>query len=403
MALLMIMSLVGTAAAAVVEVISQTAAQTNNAPDAFMQTFTPTQSGFITEVAIGKTYDSGNAGSVVIYDGAGPGTVLGSQPVTWNGSDFTLQTVALDTPIAVTAGSTYTLYPTGVQTSSAYSTTGADPYPGGELWRFNASEWESWNDCAAAVRCVAGNFDLTFSVTIESGPDSDGDGVPDLVDAYPNDPTRAVDCPVGYYGAFDCTPAAPGTYVATSGQLTATPCPVGTFSDTAGSVSCTPAPPGTYVDFEGAVQATPCPLGTYSDVAGSVSCTLAPIGYYVDFTGAVAATQCPADTTTNGIGSASPSDCVPVDTDSDGVPDTVDLCPATALPETPPVGWKQNHYIADETGNFVDPNGRQAGVTIVDTAGCSGAQIIDAAGLGNGHIRFGITKSALEGWIASLG
>jgi hypothetical protein len=33
---------------------------------------------------------------------------------------------------------------------------------------------------------------------------------------------------------------------------------------------------------------------------------------------------------------------------------------------------------------------------LADTAGCSGTQIIEASGLGNGHTKFGINRSALE-------
>jgi hypothetical protein len=65
----------GPAAAAVVEVISQPTLSWFATQDLFMQTSTPTQSGYITEVAIGTDYEPGTGGSLVIYDGAGPGTV----------------------------------------------------------------------------------------------------------------------------------------------------------------------------------------------------------------------------------------------------------------------------------------------------------------------------------------
>ncbi len=244
--------------------------------------------------------------------------------------------------------------------------------------------WETWNECAAAGSCQTGNFDMAFSVTIDDSAgtvDSDGDGVSDDVDAFPNDPTRAVDCPAGYYGAFECTAAPIGTYVATSGQLAATPCPVGTFSGTEASVACTPAPIGYYVDFVGAAEAILCPAGTSTVATGSVSLS-----------------DCLTDSDGDGI-----PDIVDTDDDNDGVLDTSDLCPATTLPEVAPSGWKQNHYVADASGSLVDPNGKEAGVTISDTAGCSGAQIIDAAGLGKGLRRFGITRGALQDWLDSLG
>jgi hypothetical protein len=65
-------------------------------------------------------------------------------------------------------------------------------------------------------------------------------------------------------------------------------------------------------------------------------------------------------------------------------------------------GLRKNRYYADDAGDFVDVDGKRSGYTIVVTRGCSAAQIIDAAGLGKGHIRFGITKSALADWVASI-
>jgi len=53
-------------------------------------------------------------------------------------------------------------------------------------------------------------------------------------------------------------------------------------------------------------------------------------------------------------------------------------------------------------GNFIDAGGTYAGITVVDTGGCSGSQIIAATGTGKAHTWFGITRSVLEAWIASL-
>lgn len=91
------------------------------------------------------------------------------------------------------------------------------------------------------------------------------------------------------------------------------------------------------------------------------------------------------------------------DEDLDGVPDVADVCEGTTLPEANPTqGLKQNRFIADAAGNFVDINWEFSGITITDTGGCSGIQIINAAGLGEGHRKFGITRSALLDWIANL-
>ena len=86
--------------------------------------------------------------------------------------------------------------------------------------------------------------------------------------------------------------------------------------------------------------------------------------------------------------------------DFDGVAEERDLCPGTVLAESAPLlELKKNRYIANEYGEFVDVNGMSSGITVSDTFGCSGEQIIESAGLGEGHSRFGITKSALLDWI----
>jgi hypothetical protein len=91
-----------------------------------------------------------------------------------------------------------------------------------------------------------------------------------------------------------------------------------------------------------------------------------------------------------------------VDTDDDGVDDGAEVCPATLLPDKPSHGLKKNRFAADTTGAFVDTDGTPSGYTVADTGGCWATQIITAAGLGNGHTRFGISGSALETWIAGL-
>ncbi len=92
----------------------------------------------------------------------------------------------------------------------------------------------------------------------------------------------------------------------------------------------------------------------------------------------------------------------PPDADGDGVFDADDVCPGTVLPEDRPAGLRKNRFYANELGNFIDAGGTSAGITVIDTGGCSGIQIIEVVGLGSGHVRFGITRSALEAWIAAL-
>jgi hypothetical protein len=69
--------------------------------------------------------------------------------------------------------------------------------------------------------------------------------------------------------------------------------------------------------------------------------------------------------------------------------------------DTPPEP-KKNRYFVNAAGEFVDGDGNASGYTIADTGGCASQQIIEAAGLGGGQDKFGISKSALEDWIAAL-
>ncbi len=90
------------------------------------------------------------------------------------------------------------------------------------------------------------------------------------------------------------------------------------------------------------------------------------------------------------------------DDDGDGVADGDDVCDRTVLTEPPPLEWKRNRYWTNAAGQFLDPYDRDSGYTASDTGGCSASQIIEAAGLGGAHLRFGITKSALTDWAAAL-
>jgi enterochelin esterase-like enzyme len=88
------------------------------------------------------------------------------------------------------------------------------------------------------------------------------------------------------------------------------------------------------------------------------------------------------------------------DEDGDGVADSFDVCAATALPDVPTGDLKPNHYAATTDG-FVDAAG-EVGYSLLEAGGCSGSQIIEAVGLGEGHAKHGIARGALQSWIASL-
>lgn len=73
--------------------------------------------------------------------------------------------------------------------------------------------------------------------------------------------------------------------------------------------------------------------------------------------------------------------------DTDGVDDGVDVCPGS-VDDPAPNRLKRNRIWTESD--------------LTDTFGCSASQIIEDAGLGAGHARFGISKSALAAWIASV-
>ncbi len=88
------------------------------------------------------------------------------------------------------------------------------------------------------------------------------------------------------------------------------------------------------------------------------------------------------------------------DSDGDGVFD--DDCPGTVLPDVPTEGLRGARFAAQADGVFASGISSLSGLyTLADTRGCSGTQIIAKMGLGQGHTRFGISKSALEAFISS--
>jgi Thrombospondin type 3 repeat len=95
------------------------------------------------------------------------------------------------------------------------------------------------------------------------------------------------------------------------------------------------------------------------------------------------------------------------DDDGDGIADGDDACGQTSIPEAgvPSVSLGTNRFAltdGDTTFDTNAPNGKgpRRTFTIADTAGCSCEQIIAALGLGEGHVKFGCSISAMEDWIA---
>lgn len=100
----------------------------------------------------------------------------------------------------------------------------------------------------------------------------------------------------------------------------------------------------------------------------------------------------------DGIGDA----CDP-DIDGDTVANGNDDCAFTELPDEPTIRLRGARFAALEDGTFDSGRNRLDGkYTLEDTHGCSATQIIEIEGLGRGHTRFGISRSALKAFIASL-
>ncbi len=100
-------------------------------------------------------------------------------------------------------------------------------------------------------------------------------------------------------------------------------------------------------------------------------------------------------------------DSVP-DDDGDGVDDGDDFCPGTVIPErVPTVRLGVNRFalvdgdlIFDTTSPPGGGNGPGDDYTTTDTGGCSCEQIIVELGLGQGHMKFGCSLSAMREWVA---
>jgi hypothetical protein len=94
------------------------------------------------------------------------------------------------------------------------------------------------------------------------------------------------------------------------------------------------------------------------------------------------------------------------DSDGDGVPDDVDACPDTVIPEPVPTRYlgRNRWFLEDPAGTFTQgypQAGRKYTVTIQDTRGCTCSQIADEVGLGAGHYKFGCSTGEVLDWIDS--
>jgi hypothetical protein len=91
--------------------------------------------------------------------------------------------------------------------------------------------------------------------------------------------------------------------------------------------------------------------------------------------------------------------------DCDNVPEGIDLCPGTFIPETAPtVALKPNNSALTGNAGYgvfetAAPNPQGVVYTTADTLGCSCEQIVDELGLGSGHIKHGCSYSAMDDWL----
>jgi hypothetical protein len=95
------------------------------------------------------------------------------------------------------------------------------------------------------------------------------------------------------------------------------------------------------------------------------------------------------------------------DLDADGVPDNLDACSDSQIPEgVPTLGLKPNHYaLVDGDGVFdaTAPPGRRSmpAFTISDTRGCSCEQILARVGSADiGERNFGCSPGTIGSWAA---
>ncbi|WP_100642980.1 Ig-like domain-containing protein [Alteromonas facilis] len=95
---------------------------------------------------------------------------------------------------------------------------------------------------------------------------------------------------------------------------------------------------------------------------------------------------------------------VKMDSDNDTIADSLDMCPATSVPETAPSkGLKPNHFALMDGDIWFDTTGKvKESFSLVDTAGCSCEQIVEELGLGKGHLKHGCNTGIMNNWISAV-
>ena len=232
---------------------------------------------------------------------------------------------------------------------------------------------------------VFANGIFAASVPFSGNPDGDNDGVADVDDLCPDSDGAAVD-------ANGCTDA----------QVDADAdgvCDMGAVSD--GPLMCMgidicPNSNGATVDTNGCSDAQVdgdadgvCDPGAVSN--GPLMCT--------------GSDNCPVDANSGqeDFDADSAGDACDADADGDGVENVMDVCANTAIPESVPLAkLKKNRYAlkgSPEDGvEHIFTSNNKTEFSTADTSGCSCSQIIEATGLGGGHVLHGCSKSVLQEW-----
>jgi len=150
--------------------------------------------------------------------------------------------------------------------------------------------------------------------------------------------------------------------------------------------------------------------GCYPQVVDFVSCTDDDVDGVCDDGDCCAGTYNPDQVDSDGDGTGDACDYCPLDAeddaDYDGLCADVDACPGTTLPDDVPTVRLGTNRFADVDGDGLfdttpsNGKGPQRVYTIADTGGCSCAQIIDALGLGEGHVKHGCSIGAMDNWVS---